>query len=64
MGILYSKGSGLKIEVYKDVDCVGFVFDKSTLGYCIFVESNLKDARSNVEVEFRSMAHKICKLQW
>ena len=62
------------IEAYIDDDWTSNVTDPwITLGYCIFVRGNLVTwrskkqnvvARSSVEVEFRVVAHRICKLLW
>lgn len=72
--LLFSRHDHLKIKAYTDVDWVGSIMDwRSTLGYCTFVGSNLVIwpsnkqsvvAKSNVEAEFRAMAHEVCETLW
>lgn len=63
-----------QVEVYVDANWAGSLTDRrSTSDYCSFVRGNLVIwrskkqsvvARSSTEVEFRSMAHGICKSLW
>lgn len=67
--LLYKRHDYLRVEVYMDADRAGSLINRrSTSGYCSFVGSYLVTwrskkqsmvARSNAEVEFRSMAHGI-----
>lgn len=64
----------LQIEAYTDANWAGSAIDiQSTTKYCTFVGGNLMTwrnkkhkevARSNVEAEFRSVAHSICEMLW
>ena len=73
-GLLFKKNDQRGVEVYTDADWAGSVTDRrSTSGYCTFVWGNLVTwkskkqcvvAQSNVEAEFRAMAHGICEMLW
>lgn len=72
--ILFKKVSELMTEAYSDVDYAESLADRrSTTSYYIFLGGNFvtwrskKQAvvvRSNVEVEFRVVAHEICESLW
>lgn len=73
-GLLYQKNDYHQVEVYTDADWAKSLQDRRfTSRYYSFVGGNLVTwrskkqfviARSNVEVEFRAMAHDICKSLW
>ncbi|XP_062082167.1 uncharacterized mitochondrial protein AtMg00810-like [Humulus lupulus] len=73
-GLLFKPQGHLEIEAYTDADWAGSIVDRrSTSGYCSFVGGNLVTwrskkqtvvARSNVEAEFRVVAHGICEMIW
>lgn len=65
-GYYFNSGNWLTVERYTDIDYAGSLVDeRSTVGYCIFLERNLvslrskkhdKVAWSNAEAEFYAMA--------
>ena len=73
-GILFKKGTSLKLEAYTDVDYARSIVDRcSTLGYCTFLGGNLVTwrskkqnvvERSSAKAEFRSMVLEIHELLW
>ena len=72
--ILFKPNLILVLEAYTDAYYIRSVIDrKSTIEYCTFFGGNLVAgrsekqslvARSNVEVEFRTMAQGVCELLW
>lgn len=71
-GLLFKNQHGLQVDAYTNVDGVGSIsYWKSIYGYCTFVGGNLVTwrskkqsvvTRSNVEAEYRAIAHGVCEL--
>ncbi|XP_062114145.1 secreted RxLR effector protein 161-like [Humulus lupulus] len=73
-GLSFKKTTERKVEVFTDANWAGSVDDrKYTSGYCTIISGNVVTwqskkqtvaARSSVEVEYRAMAHGVCKAIW
>ncbi|RVW48495.1 Retrovirus-related Pol polyprotein from transposon RE1, partial [Vitis vinifera] len=73
-GLYFKKTSSREVKVFTDADWAGSLTDRrSTTGYYSYVWGNLVTwrskkqsvvARSNVEAEFRAIAHGICEEMW
>ena len=72
--LIFENQGHSRIEAYTDADWARSIIDRwSTLDYYTFIGGNLVTwkskkqtvvAKSNVEAEFRVVAHGICKLLW